>query len=145
MGSGKTTCGHPTVNFILLPLKRKSFLCVRILLACVSVDHTLAWCSQQSEEGIGFPETGVTDSRELLCECWKPNLGLPEGRPVLLIYEPPLQPLSHYSLIFFWNTHTHHTRARAHTHSLSLCGIKASGEQSIWSVGYTLENDQQAL
>jgi hypothetical protein len=49
-------------------------MCISILPASLSVHHMCAWCPGRSEEGIGFPRTGVTDSHELLCGSWELSL-----------------------------------------------------------------------
>jgi hypothetical protein len=41
-------------------------------------------------EGVGSPETGLTDSWELPCGCWELNLSPLEEQPVLLTAEPSL-------------------------------------------------------
>ena len=52
-----------------------------------------AWCPEKPEEDIGYPETGLTNSCELLCGCWELNSGPLEGHPLLLTAEPSsLQP-----------------------------------------------------
>ena len=45
----------------------------RVLSACMSVHHMHAWHLRRTKEGVGSPRTGVTDSCELLWECWEPN------------------------------------------------------------------------
>jgi hypothetical protein len=42
-------------------------------------------------EGVGAPGTGVTDSCELPCGCWEPNLSPLEEQPVLFPAESSLQ------------------------------------------------------
>lgn len=44
------------------------------------------------KEGLKSPETGDTDSFELFCWCWGPNLGPLEEKPMLLTTESILQP-----------------------------------------------------
>lgn len=39
---------------------------IKILLVCISVHHTCAWCPQRPEEGIRAPGTRVTDHYDLL-------------------------------------------------------------------------------
>lgn len=41
------------------------FTYMGILLTCMSVHHVCAQCLRRSEEGVGCPGTGVTNSREL--------------------------------------------------------------------------------
>ena len=50
-------------------------------------------CLQIPEEGTGSSGTIDTDSYELPCECWKLNLNPLKEQPVLLLMEPPPQPL----------------------------------------------------
>ena len=47
---------------------------------------------ERPEEGIRFPETGVTDGYELLWECWELNPGPLQEQPVLFPAPPSLQP-----------------------------------------------------
>jgi len=47
-------------------------------------------------EGVRIPETGVTNSCELPCGCWKLSLGPLEEQPELLTAEPSLQPWTFY-------------------------------------------------
>lgn len=61
-----------------------SILNAHIFVHCVS-----AWCPHRPEEVIGYPRTNVTDDCELLCRCWKLNLGHQEGQPVFFT-EPVL-------------------------------------------------------
>jgi hypothetical protein len=35
-------------------------MCKSVFFACMSVNHVHTWLPQKSEEGIGFPGTGVT-------------------------------------------------------------------------------------
>lgn len=51
----------------------------------VSMHHML-------EEGVRSPETGVTESCDLLCECWGVNPGSLERQPVISTTQPSLQP-----------------------------------------------------
>lgn len=51
-------------------------------------------CLQETEEGIRFPGTGVTEGFEPLCGYWELNPGPLQEQPVLSTAEPPpLQPL----------------------------------------------------
>lgn len=50
-------------------------MAVNILLICVYVYYTPAWCPQWSEKGFRFPGTGVNNSCEPPCECYEMNLG----------------------------------------------------------------------
>ena len=61
------------------------FMLMNVLPACVPVSHVCAWCLWRSEEGIGSPETGVTD------DCEPPYPGPLEELQVLLMGEPSLQ------------------------------------------------------
>lgn len=77
-------------------------------------------------------------------------LGTKPGSPgrtagALNLWATSSAPLTLLFNLLLKHTHTHHTGARAHTHSLSPRGRKASEEQPIWSVGYILANDPQAL
>ena len=55
------------------------------------------WCKQRPEEGVGYPETGVTEGWEPSCGCWELNLGPLQEQPELLTAEPSLW---FYSYIF---------------------------------------------
>lgn len=52
-------------------------MCMRVLLACMSVFHLCAWYFWKSEEGIGHK-----DRCELLCGFWEHNLRPLEEQPV---------------------------------------------------------------
>lgn len=47
--------------------------------------------TRATREGMGLPETRVTDVFELLCLHWKPNPDSLQEQPGLLIAEPALQ------------------------------------------------------
>lgn len=76
-----------------LPSFFPSCACVPYLHVCLR--HTRAWCSLRSEEGIGCPETGVTDGSESLCGCWESNL---EDQPVVLTGDRSLSPPPTHSI-----------------------------------------------
>ena len=57
------------------------------------MQHLCTWYPQRTEEGVRTPGTGITDSCEPLCGYWELNLSSLEEHPVLLLTEPPLQPL----------------------------------------------------
>lgn len=44
-----------------------------------------------SEEDSGYSGTGLRDGCEILCGCWKLNLGPLQEQKLLLTTEPPLQ------------------------------------------------------
>lgn len=67
-------------------------MCMSILHVYMFVDHMHAWWLQRSKEGRKSPETGDTDSFELSCWCWVPNLGPLEEKPMFLTAESILQP-----------------------------------------------------
>lgn len=48
--------------------------------------YMFAWCLKRPEEGIKFPETGVTGN----FECWELNLCPLEDHAVLVTTEPSL-------------------------------------------------------
>lgn len=54
---------------------------------CSSLNHLFIWCLRA--EG-GVPRTGVTDSFEMLCGCWKSNPGLlkKKKKSIALTIEP---------------------------------------------------------
>ena len=52
---------------------------------------TFMQCPKMQEEAIVSPGTGVTDSCELSCGCWKLNLGPLEAQQLLLTTETFLQ------------------------------------------------------
>lgn len=61
---------------------------------CISIclnAHICITCIQCTEEGVGSPETGVTDDCEPLCGCRELNLSPLEEQAVLLTAEPPLR------------------------------------------------------
>lgn len=58
---------------------------MNILNACIFAHYVSAWCPYRPEEVIGSP----TDDCELLCGCWKLNLGHQEEQSVFLT-EPVL-------------------------------------------------------
>lgn len=62
-----------------------------VLLPCMYMCQTHAWCLWKSEEGIGSPETGVTDGWEAPCGCWEMNTGTLKEQQVLLTVEPSFQ------------------------------------------------------
>ena len=55
--------------------------------------HVHAWCPQSSEEGTGFPGTGIINGCEPLCGYWELNKALCEEQQVLLTPELSIQPL----------------------------------------------------
>ena len=57
---------------------------------------------QRPEEGIRAPGTGITDSYEPSCGCWKSKRGPLGEQPVLLTTRPSLQ-----ALIHFLSLHSH--------------------------------------
>lgn len=69
-------------------------------LSLFNVNGGFVWCTScawlvpmEPEEGIGFPETGVTDSFEPLSGGLKPNPGPLKEQSLLLPTETFLQPL----------------------------------------------------
>lgn len=99
-------------------LLKESIFCV-CRFACVSVDHMLAWCPQQSE-GTGFPETG--SYRQSWAVMWM--LGTKPGSPgrtagALDLWATSSAPLTLLFNLLLKHTHTHHTQARVHTHTAS--------------------------
>lgn len=46
-----------------------------VLLACVFVHHTYAWCPAEAQEEVRFSGTGVTDGCDPPCGCWETNPG----------------------------------------------------------------------
>lgn len=56
-------------------------MCVNVLLECMHV---------HSEEGVGLPGTGVTDSCELVCRQWKSKPGPLDEHQVLSTTAPHL-------------------------------------------------------
>ncbi|CAO2588434.1 hypothetical protein LEMLEM_LOCUS4978 [Lemmus lemmus] len=51
----------------------------------------------EKDPGVESPGTGVTDSYELLFECWELNLGPLEEQQMLVAAKPPLQPTNSVS------------------------------------------------
>lgn len=45
-------------------------MCMHVLLLCI---YVCAWCPWRPVENIGSPGTGITDSYENACGCWKLN------------------------------------------------------------------------
>jgi hypothetical protein len=68
-------------------------MCMSILPAYMSMQHLCTWYPQRTEEGVRTPGTGITDSCEPLCGDLELTLSSLEEHPVLLLTEPPLQPL----------------------------------------------------
>lgn len=56
---------------------------------CIYVHHMCVPAAQSSEEGTGFPGTGMTDSCAMLCGCQECNLAVLQEQ-VFLIPEPSL-------------------------------------------------------
>jgi hypothetical protein len=71
------------------------FMCMSFVYTCT----VCSWCLRRPEEDVESPETRVTDSCEMLCECWESNLGLLEEQLMLLNAELSLQPLKKYSCL----------------------------------------------
>lgn len=63
-------------------------MCIGVLPACMSVHHLYI----VSEENISSPGTGVRDSYELLCGCWKSNPDPLEEELVYIAAKATLQP-----------------------------------------------------
>lgn len=95
-------------------LLKESIFCM-CRFACVSVDHMLAWCPQQSE-GTGFPETG--SYRQSWAVMWM--LGTKPGSPgrtagALDLWATSSAPLTLLFNLLLKHTHTTHRRACTHT------------------------------
>lgn len=60
-------------------------MCISVLLACMSVCHTHAWCPEvrRGQESIGSLGIGTTEGCELLTGYEDLNLGPPEGPSLL--------------------------------------------------------------
>lgn len=72
--AGRT--GFKSVSELPLPFEDSSifcFMCMSILPPCIDVYHVCVCCSGRSEEGVGFPRTGVTDDHKPSGGCWEPN------------------------------------------------------------------------
>lgn len=75
----------------------------------MNVHHVYFWCSQKPEEGVGFPESEVTNSCEPQWGGWEFNADPPKEQEVLLIAKPFLQPLLpivvllYSQMCLFWN------------------------------------------
>lgn len=70
-------------------------MCMGALSEHIYVQQMHASHPCRSEEGIGFPETQATDSREIPCRCWELNLGpLPEL--LFLTTKPTFQSLKKF-------------------------------------------------
>jgi hypothetical protein len=59
----------------------------------MTVYHLHAWCLRRPEEGVGSPETGVTEGCKLLFGWRELNPGLLEEQPVLFPTRPFSNPL----------------------------------------------------
>lgn len=68
------------------------FMCISVLLTCMSGHHVCAWCSQRLEEDIRSPRTRSIDSCDHPCGCRESHMGSLEQQPVFLITTPSLQP-----------------------------------------------------
>ena len=67
-----------------------------LLILCALVCLCVCLC-----EGVRSPGTGVTDSFELLCGCWKLNSGPLEKQSVLITTEPSHQSPILFCLVWF--------------------------------------------
>lgn len=66
-----------------------NFIFMSIFQACIFTHYVSAWCPHRPEEAVGSTRTNVTVDCELLCGCWKLNLGHQEEQPVFFT-EPVL-------------------------------------------------------
>jgi hypothetical protein len=73
------------------PIKNNYFMCLGVLLACISVYHLCARSPERTEKSIRLPGTGIPESHETPCGGWEVNSGLLQEQPVLLTREPSLQ------------------------------------------------------
>jgi hypothetical protein len=80
-------------TLISLDLLILSFMCMSVLLECMYVYHSHAWCPQKSEDSKGSLGTGVTMVCEPPCECWELNPGPLWEQQLILPAEASLQPL----------------------------------------------------
>lgn len=58
--------------------------------ACIGAHYVYAWYPWRSEEGTGYPGTGIMDSYESPCGCWESNSDPLQQQQVLLTTEPSL-------------------------------------------------------
>jgi hypothetical protein len=68
-------------------------MCMNVLPACMCYVYHACLMPMEVGEDIGYSETGVTESSELPCWCWEPNLGSLQEQEVLLTTEPSFQPI----------------------------------------------------
>jgi hypothetical protein len=76
-------CGYPNFLFSLCSVFG-CFAYTYIHVPCVYLE------SVEAREGVGSPETEVTDSCEPSCGCWEWKLGPLKEQPVFLAAEPSL-------------------------------------------------------
>lgn len=55
--------------------------------ACMHVYGMCVQCPQEPEESVKSSGIGITGVCELLCRCWEPNSGPPQGQQVILTVE----------------------------------------------------------
>lgn len=77
-------------------------LCLGVL-DCMYIRYYVHIVPIQARRGRWSPETGATDSRELLFECWEPNSGPLQEKYWLLTAEPSLlSSLTRTLTLTFW-------------------------------------------
>lgn len=74
-------------------------LCARLFCLYLCLCNTCVHCPWSLEKGIGILGTGLADSYEPACGCWKLTPGLLEEQPVLSTTEPWLQ---HLTMVSLW-------------------------------------------
>lgn len=93
-------CQKKTIlQTVYIYIKSRFFICMSILLACMSVCHMPAQNPGRSEQNFGSPGTGVTNGCELLCGYIKLTSVPLQEQEVLLTTEQYLRPFVHLSSI----------------------------------------------
>jgi hypothetical protein len=72
---------------------------VRTYYVCRPHEHLV---HSKAKKGIKSSKTGVTDSCELPCECWKINPGTLKEQPMLIADESSLLTLGFFGCFFFF-------------------------------------------
>lgn len=80
---------HSFHSLEIISLILKNLICMFCLQVCLHL--TWVQCPQRSEEGAGYPGAVVSDGCALPCMCWRLNLDLQQGQPVLWTAEPSLR------------------------------------------------------
>lgn len=80
----------------------KTFMCIGVPFAWISVHHMYIWSPRRSEEATKFSGTGIMDSYELPCRFYESNPGSLQEQHMLLTAELSLQPLCFLLYRIIW-------------------------------------------